>query len=269
MVNSENLSAADVAAVVGANGRGMNGFGGDGSFWIIVLFLFALMGGYGNGFGGNNGFAPWMFGNMNTNNDVQRGFDQASVMSGINALTASTANGFANAEVSRCNAQTNVLQALNNNQMGLYQTLNANQSALIQGINNMQSSFQDCCCENRLATANQNADIAREAAAGRAQTQATGQMIMDKLCQLELDGIKQNYENRIAGMQNQIDTLRTQINDAGRVASQTAQTAQILADNAAQTMALESYLNPTPRPAWIVQPPYSANNYGYSCGCNM
>ena len=36
------LTAADVAAVTGNN----NGFGGwgDGSFWIIVLFLFALMG---------------------------------------------------------------------------------------------------------------------------------------------------------------------------------------------------------------------------------
>lgn len=41
-------------------------------------------------------------------------------------------------------------------------------------------------------------------------------MILDKLCQLELDGVKQNYENRIAGMQNVIDGLSAQVNAADR-----------------------------------------------------
>ena len=92
---------------------------------------------------------------------------------------------------------------------------------------------------------------------------------MDKLCQLEMDGIKQNYENRISGMQNEIDSLRSAINTSDRLASQNAQTAQILADNAAQTNTLEQYLMPTPRPAWIVQNPNCCQpNYGYGCGCN-
>ena len=92
---------------------------------------------------------------------------------------------------------------------------------------------------------------------------------MDKLCQLEMDGIKQNYENRIAGMQNQIDNLRAAINDANGQASQNAQTATILADNANQTSMLEQYLMPTPRPAWIVQNPNCCQpNFGYGCGCN-
>ena len=58
MTTENGLSAADVAAVTGNNG----GFGnwGDGSFWIIVLFLFALMGNWGgNGFGGNGGGAQF------------------------------------------------------------------------------------------------------------------------------------------------------------------------------------------------------------------
>ena len=92
---------------------------------------------------------------------------------------------------------------------------------------------------------------------------------MDKLCQLEMDGIKQNYENRIAGMQNEIDSLRSTINTSDRLASQNAQTAQILADNANQTGILEQYLMPTPRPAWIVQNPNCCQpNFGYGCGCN-
>lgn len=254
MTSENGLSAADVAAVTGNNG----GFGnwGDGSFWIIVLFLFALMGNWGgNGFGGNGGGAmPYVI-----NNDVQRGFDQSAIMNGITGLSSTMTNGFANAEISRCNGQTNVLQTLASNQM-----------ANMQGFNAVTSSFQNCCCENRLAVAETKQLISAEAAATRANTDAKVQAVMDKLCQLEMDGIKQNYENRIAGMQNEIDALRSTINTSDRLASQNAQTAQILADNAAQTNTLEQYLMPTPRPAWIVQNPNCCQpNYGYGCGCNV
>lgn len=254
MTSENGLSAADVAAVTGNNG----GFGnwGDGSFWIIVLFLFALMGNWGgNGFGGNGGGAmPYVI-----NNDVQRGFDQSAIMGGITGLSSTMTNGFANAEISRCNGQTNVLQTLASNQM-----------ANMQGFNAVTSSFQNCCCENRLAVAETKQLISAEAAATRANTDAKVQAVMDKLCQLEMDGIKQNYENRIAGMQNEIDALRSTINTSDRLASQNAQTAQILADNAAQTNTLEQYLMPTPRPAWIVQNPNCCQpNYGYGCGCNV
>ena len=93
---------------------------------------------------------------------------------------------------------------------------------------------------------------------------------MDKLCQLEMDGIKQNYENRIGNMQNEIDSLRAAINSANGAASQNAQTAAIIANNEAQTVALERYLAPTPMPAYIVSNPNccSQNNFGYGCGCN-
>ena len=110
--------------------------------------------------------------------------------------------------------------------------------------------------------------ISAEAAATRANTDAKVQAVMDKLCQLEMDGIKQNYENRISGMQNEIDALRATINTSDRLASQNAQTAAILADNANQTSTLEQYLMPTPRPAWIVQNPNCCQpNYGFGCGC--
>ena len=170
------LSAADVAAVTGRNG-GM-GWGGGGSWWLIVLFLFALSGnGFGNGFSGGN------FG------DMQRGFDQQSVMNSLGGLSNAISNGFANAEVSRCNGNMNILQALN-------------------GISMAQ---QNCCCENRAATADLKYTIATEAATTRSANAANTQSILDKLCQLELDGIKQNYENRISGMQNQIDSLRSSL----------------------------------------------------------
>ena len=252
--NGNGLSAADIAAVTGNN----NGFGGwgDGSFWIIVLFLFALMGnGWGNGYGNGGGAMPYV-----VNNDVQRGFDQSAVMNGITGLSGTVTNGFANAEISRCNAQTNLLQTMANNQ-----------ATMMQGFNDIGASFQNCCCNQQLATADVKYLIANEAAATRANTDAKVQIVMDKLCQLEMDGIKQNYENRISGMQNEIDSLRAAINSANGVASQNAQTAAIIANNEAQTVALERYLAPTPMPAYIVSNPNccNQNNFGYGCGCNV
>ena len=77
-ISDGNLSAADIAAVTGGNGFG--GFGGDG-WWLILLFLFAFGGWGNNGWGnvGNGGYGgvPYVV------NDVQRGFDQSAVMSGI------------------------------------------------------------------------------------------------------------------------------------------------------------------------------------------
>jgi methyl-accepting chemotaxis protein len=108
--------------------------------------------------------------------------------------------------------------------------------------------------------------MASESAATRANCDANNQKILDNLCQLEMDGMRQNYENRIGTMQNTIDGLRASLNAANGAASQNAQTAQILADNSRQTAVLEDYLNPVARPAYIVQNPNCCQpNYG--CGC--
>lgn len=215
-----------------------NGFGwNDGSFWIIILFLFAFMGnGWGN-WGGNSGA-----------NDVQRGFDQQAVMSGLNGINAAVANGFAGAEISRCNAQANVLQTLND----------------------MAMNMQSCCCENRAQAADLKYTIATEACADRqavtdalrdviASNTANTQAILDKMCQQEIDALKTQNAN-----------LQTQINLANLTASQTDQTAKILADNATQTATLKQSLNPTPVPAYVVQNPNccGTNIYG-GCGCGL
>lgn len=259
--NGGGLSAADVAAVTGNNGYGNGGwgFGGDGAWWLLVLFLFAANNGWGNGFGfgGGNGAIPYML-NNNTNNDVQRGFDQQAIMGGINGLTSAVSNGFANAEISRCNSQANILQTLNNNN-----------NAVTSGMNALAMSLQNCCCENRSGIADLKYTIATENCADRsavsdgirdiiANQSANTQAILDKLCQQEIDTLKTQNAN-----------LQTQINLANLKASQTDQTARILADNAAQTVALEQYLNPAPVPAYMVQNPNccaTANSYG--CGCN-
>ena len=241
------LSAADVAAVMNGNGNNGFGWGGDGAWWLIILFLFA-MNGNGWGFGGNGGgqIVP----------DMQRGFDQQQVLGQLGGISAAVANGFANAEISAANRQMAGMQQM----FGI-------QTAVDGRLDSLAMSLQQCCCDNRAATADLKYTIANEGAATRTAMAQGNQAILDKLCQLEMDGIKQNYENRISGMQNTIDGLRSQLNSANFAASQTSQTSRILADNAAQTVALEQYLNPTPVPAYVVQNPNCcANNYS-ACGC--
>lgn len=286
MISTENgsgLSAADVAAVVnrggGGYGYGGDAFGGNALWWIIVLFLFAFMGG-GNwgGFGGNaGGVVPFMMGN-NTNSDIQRGFDQQAVMSGLNGLTSTVSNGFANAEVSRCNQLTTILQALA-----------TNQASTTQGMNSLALSLQQCCCDNRAAVADLKYTIATENCADRAavndgvrdlMAQNTGntnsminamnagfQGIQDKLCQLELDGVKQNYENQIRTMQTQYNNAIAE-NQALRLSGQLgAVQSAVIADNTNQTAVLRQALNPTAVPAYVVPNPNGCNcGYNYGCG---
>ena len=241
------LSAADVAAVVG-NGNNGFGFGGDGAWWLLVLFLFAMNGNWGNGFGGNAGIP---YGMMTTQNDVQRGFDQQAIMGGLNGINAAITNGFAN-------SQANVLQ-----------TLNANQAAMTAGVNTLAMGLQNCCCENRAGLADLKYTVATENCADRAAVSdgirdiiasntANTQAILDKLCQQEIDAKNETIAN-----------LRTQLNMANLAASQTAQTGQILADNAMQTAALRQALNPTPIPAYVVQNPSCCNAGFNGCGCGM
>ena len=246
--NGNGLSAADVAAVVGNNGGFGNGLWGDGSFWIIILFLFAFMGNGWGGFGNNAGGAmPFM-----VNNDVQRGFDQQAVIGGINGINASI-NSLAQGQ---CNGFNGVTNAIANAQ---YNTS--------QGMNTLAMALQNCCCENRAATADLKYTVATEACSDRAAIgdalnsvlnsfNANTQRILDQMCQDKIDAKNER-----------IQALENQLNMAQLRESQTAQTAQILANNAAQTQALEQYLNPAPIPAYMVQNPNCcAQNFGCGCG---
>lgn len=222
----------------GANQNGF-GFGGD---WAWILLLLVLFGnnGWGNGFGGGgfDGLYPWMNNSQNIN------------------------NGFRD-------------QMLNTQLTSILENQNAAQMEALQQANAMQAQFANCCCENRLGIANLGADIAREACADRAavsdgirdllaaNTANTNailgtvnggiQAIKDQLCQDKID--QKNDE---------IAQLRAQITALNLTASQNAQTATILANNEAQTAALERYLAPSPIPAYVVQNP---NCCGQTTGC--
>lgn len=215
---------------IAAVSEGGSGLGGDGNGWWIIL-LFILLG-YGNrGWGGNGGGAGSVGGNeLYPWMEIQQ----------------TLCNGFANAETAAT----------------------ARQMATQQQIFGISQQFSDCCCENRLGLANLAADIAREACADRAAVSdgvrdilvnqnANTQRILDQMC-----------ADKIDAKNDEIAQLRQQVTALNLAASQGAQTSRILADNAAQTIALEQYLNPTPVPAYVVQNPNCCQQW-QGCGCGM
>lgn len=274
-------------------GSGNNGGLGDGNGWWIVLLIILLAAGngfgnnQGNGGGGVYGGQPIIV-NDGNGGSVQRGFDQAAIMSGITGVQSgvqslstqlcnccgdiqtSLCNGFAGVNATVNGGFANAETAANSRQMANMQQAFAGQTAMAQGFNQLGTQFADCCCENRLASADLKYTIATENCADRAaisegirdvvdsQTKGT-QAILDKLCSLELDNYRR--EN---------DQLRTQLNMANLAASQTAQTAQIRDGQQASVNALVNELRSCPIPSQPVygsQPIFTCPQNQNSCGC--
>lgn len=275
------MSAADLAAVVGGSRNNNDGFGGDGSWWIILLFLCLFNGGWGNngGFGGGynggvGGLYPW----MNQAEITSDGFRDQMINSGINSIRdgvsglsnqlcncccdmqGTVQNGFAQAEI-----------AANGRQMANMNQAFAAQTAMNQGFNSLQSDLASCCCENRLATADLKYTIATENCADRAalsdgirdvitnQT-ANTQRILDQLC-----------NDKIDAKNEKIADLERQLTMATLAASQTAQNAFIQNGFNQEIDALYNRLSNCPVPSVPVygrQPIFQCNqNNGCGCGC--
>ena len=274
-----------VGQILGAlvNKNDGDGFGGsNGALWlIIILVLFG--GGWGGRWNGNqNGGAgsvggdalfPW----LNQSEQVNNGFRDQMINNGITGVQQSVTGGFADVLQALCagfggvnmniaNGFSQAEIAANGRQMANMQQQFGMQTAMMQGFNGVQAQQADCCCENRLAMANQTATILAEHCSDRAALSdgirdiitaqnAGTQRILDQLCQDKID--QKNDE---------IAMLRQQVQMQNLAASQSAQTAAILADNFAQTNALEQYLAPVPRPAYVVQNPNCCQQ-NFGCGC--
>lgn len=285
---SGGLSAADVAAVVdnrGGYGYGWGypmmagygmgsglGFGGDAT-WLIILFLFAAMGGWGNGFGGGFGGGastfPWMLSN-NTDNLVTAGFNQASTTSLLGDIQNSITTGFSGVEVGACNRAMDAMQTAYSNQIASMNQRFADSQALNGQLNSLAMGLQNCCCENRAAVADLKYTVATEACADRAAVNdalrdvisantASTQRILDQMCQDKIDA-----------KNDTIAQLRQELMFARGQASQDVQTARILAGQTAEVDALYNRLDQCPvgtTPVYGRTPIFTCNNNGCGCGC--
>ena len=214
MESNGNPMVMPVAPYYGGNG---GGFGLDGSSgWWIILLLLCLGGGWGNGFGGMGagGAIPW----INTNNDVQRGFDQSAMMGGITGVQGAVTSGFGDVQTGLCGGFAGVTAAVNNGFAQAEIGENARQMANMQQMFQLQSQLSQCCCDNRLATCQTQNIVQNEGAATRLAIQQQTQAILDKMCQDDID----RKNEKILELQNNLNMANLQ-------ASQVAQTQQILA----------------------------------------
>lgn len=256
----------DPNLLLAMNNKGNNGFGGDGSWfmWIIFLFfLFPLMGrgGWGNGFGGNDGGVPANAGLAGLiNNDNGRELLMQAITGNGQAINSLATN--LNCSVGQIQQAINGVSSKVSEvgcQVGMssQQIINAIQSGNCQIANQMAQ----CCCdvktaiqqqgyENQLATLNQTNTLTSNANTQfniiGAKIDAQTQIINDKFCQLEM-----------REMQREIQQLRDE-----------KQGYQMSALTQQQTQNLVNQLRPCPVPSYLVCNPFGGSYNGYPYGYN-
>lgn len=183
------MSPADLAAVTGRNNNGDGMFGGNGAWWIIILFLFVFCG-WGGGWGNNAG--------RGQGTAMDGFYAQAQLVNGVQMQMA---NGFGQAELSRSNQQ----------------------AALMQQLNNMAMQAADCCCKTQTAIQGVNYNLATQACETRNTIQnGTRDIIENQNCNARaiLDAMT---AQRIEAKDEKIAAQSQQIFGLQLAASQAAQ----------------------------------------------
>ena len=269
-------------------GNNNNGWGSSMGEWIIGLVALGMLGNGGmfGGFGGNAmGYDfPWLLSGQNgINQNTNDGFQNLHLSNQIEGVRDSLGN----ISTQICGSTADIVQAVNSGFAGAEISANARQIADMQqnfngqiatlnGFNNLGSRLDDCCCENRLASCQTQNTIISESANNRFASanntrdiidsnNRNSQAILDKLCQLELDGVKAQVEAK----NDRIAELTTQLNMATLRESQTAQNAFISQGFANEVDALYNRLNNCPVPSTPVygRTPIFTCNGNNGCGC--
>ena len=179
-MGENGLTAADIAAINGNE----NGWGG--MIWLFAIL--ALMGGgFGGGWGNNNGNALQA--------DVNRGFDnqnlQAQTRDILAAVTAGTAQSVA--------ATNQVYHDVTNYVGDKYMELQRDIAALAVGQANTLANQNQCCCNIQQLIQQMNYEAAMRDANTNANIVAQNQKILDAI-----------MGNKIEAMQNRINQLELQ-----------------------------------------------------------
>lgn len=267
---------------------GWGGFGGFGGGWGMGMMGMGMM--------GMDYLYPWLnnsqhisdgFRDQQLNNqisdargDINRGFGDVQLgIAGLNqnicqtgnGITAAVNNGFSQAEI-----------AANGRQMANLQQAFASQQAMSQGFNNVGVQLCQASADNRLATCQTQNIVQNEGNATRfadanntrdiidSQTRGT-QAILDKLCALELDGVKA----QLAQAQRENVGLQNAVNMAAFRESQANQNALFAQGMNNEVDALYNRLKNCPvgtvpvagnTPLFSCNPSFNGNNSGCGCG---
>ena len=211
----------------GNNGGGL--FGGDITSILVLFFLFMMMGGWGGmgGFGGygmDGGLYPW----LNNSQHISDGFWDQQLNTQVGDLRSDVNRGFGDVQLGLdgvnqniCQTGNGITQALNNGFNGAEIAANGRQMANMQQMFGLQSQIAQGNCDNRAAALENRYVLAQEACNTRQNSTDNTQKILDKLCQLELDGVRR----QVADEQRENANLRSENQYLRNQAERTAQTA--------------------------------------------
>ena len=238
MFNS-NCASVPLVANIDGNGNGNNGWG-DGSWLWFIIVVFAIFGGWGNGFGwgGNNGRDGYP---CATQADVRAAVDQQTLISKIDQQTYGLSSTF-----------TALNDNLNSNFRGIDNAICTLGYQNQQGFNEVSHQISDCCCTTQRAIDGVNYNLAT-------QTNA----IQNAMCNNTRDII----DNQNSNTRSILDFL---VNDKIATLQAENQNLKLAASQAAQNQYLVNELRPCAKPAYITCSPFqSAYGFGLnnSCGC--
>lgn len=280
-MTSEGTNMYMPVAPAYGNGGGGFGFDGNSGWWIILLLLIfgnGMFGGFGGGMwpmmgmGAGMELYPW----LNNSQHINDGFRDQQIQTTLGTIQNGITTGFGNVQNSLCSgfagvtasvtgAQNAIAQQLYGNEIANLNRSFAEQTANAQGFNGVQSGVADLKytvatenCADRAALNDGIRDVMENC-------NRNNQAILDKLCALELDGVK----NQLAQAQRENVGLQNQLNMANLAASQTAQNALISQGFANEVDALYNRLNSCPVPTTPVYgrtPIFTCGGQGCGCG---
>ena len=230
MFNGKGYDLSDIAAVT-RTGDGM--FGGDGAWWILLLFFFCGWG--GNGYGGR--------GTENVRDAVAYGFDINNLENGVRGLEHGICDGF-------YDMNTSLLTGFGNVAMGNMQNTNA----LMGRLSDMAAQSAACCCETQrliergLCEVNYN--ILTQANATNTNIASAARDIIES----NNNGVRSILDFLT---QDKIATLQAENQALRLTASQQAQNAFLI----------DQLGTKAPIPAYVVANPYASGYYA-GCGCS-
>lgn len=233
MFNSNCMSPADMAAVMGTNNRGNDAFGGYGADMIIWLIVIAAIfnGGFGfGGWGGNGGFNSPAGQGFATRTDIDAALSTQGIESGITGIGTQLCNGF---------------NGVNSN------------------IANLAAQMASCCCDLKQGQGEISYNMAAQTNILQNTVNNNGNAIQQALN----SGFRDVIDAQNAGTQRIVD-LFTQ--DKIQSLQTELQSAQLQLSNAAQTNNIVNALRPTPVPSYPVMSPYTSiiNPTGFTFGVN-
>lgn len=263
--------------VTGQDSRDNNNGGTWGESWIWILVVFALLFGWGGNGGGIGGFAR---GGGSSGGGVTDGYVLASdfanierkldtvnggLCDGFYAMNTGMLNGFAGVNSALASGFHGVDNAVC--QLGYQnaQLINGLNTTMLQGFNGVQAGqtalgtqLQNCCCENRQATADLKYTMATDTCATNTAIATTGRDIIDSQnagTRAILDALNRQA---IEAKDTRIAELQAQVQSLNLAASQQAQNNYLI----------QQLKTPCPIPAYITCNPNAPYNYGGGCGCN-